>query len=207
MEQKTKIHIKIEDTNSSVKELHRTRLPKYTKEIIIDQVEYRVFDWNKQDPKLEFLNDFDNITGVYVVYSHHECMYVGETGYKLGIRNRLRYHEKYKVFMEQATHVICYKIEDTKERLLFERVKISQLSPILNADKKGQVQKVQEKYESITEDRVWDALNEIASISEETYELAINSPLSFEELRKKILDYGFTELNKDIMKILRGEEN
>ena len=76
----------------------------------------------------------NNKYGVYVVYDNDKCLYVGETKSKNGFKGRFKDHYYLKEFRSRATKIIMYIISKEKhnDRVLFEKLKIKELNPILN---------------------------------------------------------------------------
>jgi len=201
-----KIKISNIETNSTIKELHRERnLPDRVNDITIRENECKVFTWPRHDEKLDFLNEMIGIKGVYVIYNGVECIYVGQTGAKLGIKNRLRYHKRYKDFVENAKVIVCYEVNEKNDRLLFERIKISQLNPKLNADEKGTAEERTKLFKESVEERVWNILNELAYADLIPIDLSKIPNFEFDKIKKEAIDSDLDTLEEEIMKMLKGE--
>ncbi|MGE7932353.1 hypothetical protein [Viridibacillus arvi] len=93
-----------------------------------------ILDWNDTNDVLEQLPKDKH--GVYTIFEEDKCIYVGKTWATNGFYGRLSAHEKLDTFKKRADKITLFFIEkdNTNEILLFERIKISQLEPILNRD-------------------------------------------------------------------------
>lgn len=72
--------------------------------------------------------------GVYVVYDNTNCIYVGETKNSKGFFGRFQNHHYLTEFRTRARRIILYVIDkkNDNDRLLFEKLKIKELNPVLN---------------------------------------------------------------------------
>ncbi|PFR04421.1 hypothetical protein COK31_11160 [Bacillus cereus] len=93
--------------------------------------EILVKEWKEDNPISSLPSDKH---GVYVVYRNNKCLYVGETKNKDGFKGRFQNHHYLKEFKVRATKVILYVIDKEKhnDRVLYEKLKIKELNPILN---------------------------------------------------------------------------
>lgn len=72
--------------------------------------------------------------GVYIVYEEGTCIYVGETRNNEGFKGRFENHHYLDEFNAKATKVVLYQMDRNldNDRILFEKIKIKELNPILN---------------------------------------------------------------------------
>lgn len=126
--------------------------------IVIDEV--LVKEWEEDKFVLSLPRDKH---GVYVVYENHKCLYVGETRNQQGFKKRFQGHQYLKEFNARATKVILYVIDKEKhnDRVLYEKLKIKELNPILN--------RVEERKKSI--DYTLSVINEVKLNVEELIEI------------------------------------
>ncbi|MEX3624689.1 hypothetical protein [Viridibacillus arvi] len=74
--------------------------------------------------------------GVYIVYDNTNCIYVGETKNSNGFFGRFQNHHYLTEFRTKARRIILYVIDKKydNDRLLFEKLKIKELNPVLNKE-------------------------------------------------------------------------
>lgn len=113
----------------------------------------------------------DDKKGVYIIYSETgEPLYIGSTGNKKGFRGRLSKHHNKELFGLKAEHIKMYYIEDPTARLLFERIKIHQLEPILNRDFQHSL-KVTDNYLGNLKNEILDAMSELKVLGEQEQDI------------------------------------
>lgn len=205
---RTKSRIDLLEDNTCLNEIHRKRkLPIKNCGKKVNIGPSYVISWKRDDSNYNFLSELKGISGVYVIYDDSGCMYVGTSGGKRGIFNRLRYHEKLTHFKETAELVVCYRFDDKKERLLFEMVKIIQLNPSLNSDEKGLTEELIRKYEDEVEDKIWDIIEQICEIETtgEFREKLQNGTITYQQVYNSIISQGISEIKEDFFQVFYSE--
>ncbi|MCM3390608.1 hypothetical protein M3649_21220 [Ureibacillus chungkukjangi] len=142
--------------------------------------------WNRDNWKW-LPNDKE---GVYVIYKEDGTpLYIGTTGNKDGFRGRLRKHNKKKYFLLEAGYIKLYYIANPTSRLLFERIKIHQLEPILNRDFKHLIE--------ITDDYVQNLKEDVA----ETVDLLLLNGITLDVIEGIIKKEGLNGLKEELEKL------
>lgn len=122
--------------------------------------------------------------GVYVVFENDKCLYVGETKNQKGFKGRFEGHHYLREFRTNATKIILYIIDKEKhnDRVLFEKLKIKELNPILNRTERR-------------EDSIKYSLNVIEGIKQDINELI--------DIFGQGTNIDQKELEKDVIKNFR----